>query len=421
MKKQLKCSVLLLCLSGQILSGAGSVWAVSAPHIIDGGLQYIDASDHYVLDCAADTSVTSVHIPAEINGKPVLVNGAHFRSCPNLKEITVDEAQKTVSAKDGVLFSKNGSILIEYPCAKAGAYSLPETVSAIADRAFENAAGLTEITLADSLQNVGNSAFVNCTALQEIHGAVPYTYGTVFNGCTNLRALKLAETGDASGSVNLTNFTLIDCTALESVTIPDCRVLAADVTIRNCPKLKAIHFPELEDTDGEPYFTVAGCDALTELELPAVRSRSEGAFYSVTNCPNLSTVIFREGKLAGAEIQDCPALTKAIYFTGEQNRNPSRFTGCDALTVYGLSSDIQLRNDCEQQNIPFMALDQMPGDVNTDTETDVRDAVLLSRFLAEDADAVLSQIGKKNADMDGDGERTTNDVTVLLRKIAKLE
>lgn len=61
------------------------------------------------------------------------------------------------------------------------------------------------------------------------------------------------------------------------------------------------------------------------------------------------------------------------------------------------------------------------GDINVDGEIDVQDAVLLARFLVEDADARVSEIGKKNADIDGDGKRTTNDVTVLLRKIAKLE
>ena len=60
------------------------------------------------------------------------------------------------------------------------------------------------------------------------------------------------------------------------------------------------------------------------------------------------------------------------------------------------------------------------GNVNCTEGVDVADAVLLARFCAEDAEAVITEQGKLNADANSDGELTGDDVIVILRMIAKL-
>lgn len=62
-----------------------------------------------------------------------------------------------------------------------------------------------------------------------------------------------------------------------------------------------------------------------------------------------------------------------------------------------------------------------PGDANCDKAVDVSDAVLVARFVAEDKDADISSAGKRNADLNGDGNITGDDVIAILRKIAKLD
>ena len=61
------------------------------------------------------------------------------------------------------------------------------------------------------------------------------------------------------------------------------------------------------------------------------------------------------------------------------------------------------------------------GDANCDNNVDVLDAVLTARFAAEDHEAILTKQGKLNADMNHDGNLTGDDVTAILRKIAKLK
>lgn len=60
------------------------------------------------------------------------------------------------------------------------------------------------------------------------------------------------------------------------------------------------------------------------------------------------------------------------------------------------------------------------GDVNCDKAVDVSDAVLLSRFVAEDTEASITSEGKVNADVDGDGNLTGDDAIKILKNIAKL-
>lgn len=61
------------------------------------------------------------------------------------------------------------------------------------------------------------------------------------------------------------------------------------------------------------------------------------------------------------------------------------------------------------------------GDANCDSIVDVTDAVLLARFAVEDDTAVITAQGKLNADMNRDGNLTLDDVTDILRRIAKLD
>ena len=51
----------------------------------------------------------------------------------------------------------------------------------------------------------------------------------------------------------------------------------------------------------------------------------------------------------------------------------------------------------------------------------ITDAVLLARFCSEDSEAVITNQGKQNADVNGSGNIDLDDVTAILRKIAKLD
>lgn len=59
------------------------------------------------------------------------------------------------------------------------------------------------------------------------------------------------------------------------------------------------------------------------------------------------------------------------------------------------------------------------GDANCDGRTDVSDAVLIARFAVADQEAVITDRGKLNADVTGDGNITADDSSRILLYIAK--
>lgn len=61
------------------------------------------------------------------------------------------------------------------------------------------------------------------------------------------------------------------------------------------------------------------------------------------------------------------------------------------------------------------------GDVNVDGFVDISDVILLSRYTAEDTTISITTEGLVNADLNGDGKYSAEDVTRIIRIIAKLD
>lgn len=87
---------------------------------------------------------------------------------------------------------------------------------------------------------------------------------------------------------------------------------------------------------------------------------------------------------------------------------------------YGLAAEWECPESTNEQMIGQNAL-AIAGDVTLDCAVDVSDAVLLARFCTEDSTAVITDQGKQNADVNKDGNINLEDVTAILRKIARLD
>jgi len=63
------------------------------------------------------------------------------------------------------LYNKDKTALRAYPAGKKGAFSIPDSVNFIDNRAFFNCTGLTSIAIPDSVTSVGYGAFLTVPAL----------------------------------------------------------------------------------------------------------------------------------------------------------------------------------------------------------------------------------------------------------------
>ena len=91
-----------------------------------------------------------------------------FAGCSSLTAITVNPQNSNYSSVAGVLFNKNWTTLIQYPAAKAGDYTITNSVTSIGDEAFRGCARLTSVTLGDGVTHIGNDVFDSCCWLTSV-------------------------------------------------------------------------------------------------------------------------------------------------------------------------------------------------------------------------------------------------------------
>jgi hypothetical protein len=124
------------------------------------------------------TGLTRVAIPGSVAD----IGFYPFAGCTGLKAIEVEAQNPAYASVDGVLFTKNGSLLVQYPGGKGGSYTLPNGVTRIGNGAFAYCPGLTRVTIPDSLTTLGRieyswlrprkssfGLFENCPALTGLY------------------------------------------------------------------------------------------------------------------------------------------------------------------------------------------------------------------------------------------------------------
>lgn len=86
----------------------------------------------------------------------------------SLRHIEIHNDNPNFRSVDGVLFSKDGT-LIKYPPQKTGKiYSIPQFVKTVREEAFRNCTVLQHIELPHSITTIGRGTFMGCSSLVSI-------------------------------------------------------------------------------------------------------------------------------------------------------------------------------------------------------------------------------------------------------------
>ncbi len=160
-------------------------------------------------------SLPKFHIPDSLE----ILSPQAFTICLALKEFTVGK-NPNYSVEDGVLFSKDKTVLVAYPAGKQdSSYTIPDGVKEIAPYAFYadrysiwegglpilyiNGA-LCELFLPDSLTKIGDYAFFGCTQLKTINipKSVTYIGEDVFYQCGCLENILYEGSEEEFAAIN---------------------------------------------------------------------------------------------------------------------------------------------------------------------------------------------------------------------------
>lgn len=129
---------------------------------------------------------------------------ATFISSSNLSRINVDSNNKYFTSVDGILFDKDSTRLIKYPEKRDGSsYEVPDTVKTIDVNAFIACKNLQEITIADSVEKIGDSAFYG-SELKTINlgGGITNISNKPFYEAWNLTSINVITENDKYESEN---------------------------------------------------------------------------------------------------------------------------------------------------------------------------------------------------------------------------
>ena len=206
--------------------------------------------------------VKSVELPDHLNSF-ISLNNTIKESYSNkfLETLIISEDNENYKTEDGVLFSKDGTILYLYPNNKSDKdYKIPYGVKYLCDYAFYNCKNLKTIYFPDTVESLGEH---------------------LFEGCGNLKTVEL------SSSINsISNYMFADCNCLTHINIPNSVTSIGKQAFDFCKSLKSINFPVNLEVIGEKAF--AGCINLEILNFPkSIKYIGDYSFRYCTKIKNL--------------------------------------------------------------------------------------------------------------------------------------
>ena len=213
-------------------------------------------------------NITALTIPAGTEFRPGSFGPNYMSFFRELREINVDSENPHCASKDGILYSKDMTILYACPAAREGAVEIPDTVTTIAERAFDGCRLLREIVIPDSVKSIERRAFMDCKTLAKVVLPAGCAMGEeVFLRCAKLTNAGLKGTGTGKSW---------------SLEFPWTEEIPANA-FAGMNKLKKVVLPDTVRVIGKNAFK--GCKALEEINLPEGVKVDKKAF---KDCKNLS-------------------------------------------------------------------------------------------------------------------------------------
>ena len=167
-----------------------------------GDLEGHESKELHVPENIGQVPVTAIRIvdPAEISYEDLgecsasvvvlplslqeIVGIEHLRASYSIQEFKIEGENDYFTVKDGILYSKDETVLVRYPPKKGIAFEIPQTVERIADYAFFGSA-LADVAIPDSVEYIGASAFGSCKLERvDIPGSVQEVGENAFSSCS---------------------------------------------------------------------------------------------------------------------------------------------------------------------------------------------------------------------------------------------
>ena len=279
---------------------AGSVLAETF-----GNFTYTSDGTSVTITSHANVAVSSIQVPAEINGVPV-------RTITSLRVSSLNQS--------ATLRTNVASITI------------PEGVTTIGPSAISAFVWLQSLTLPNSLTSVGLRAFEDCSALPSVTVGNGVTeLKSTFEGCVMLKTVNLPD------QLKTLDGTFVDCSSLTAIQIP-ASVTTIDNAFRNCIRLASVELPAGLTALGDDAFF--GCAGLQSVGFPdGLVSIGESAFYGCTGLTSLDLPPALTS-IGPSGFQRCSGLVSVDFPSTLTTIDNTAFMECTSLTSLSLPAGL---------------------------------------------------------------------------------
>ena len=313
----------LISINNDTFKNCSSLQSINIPDTV----KKIDVNAFY--GCS---SLKQIRIPASVT----FIGSDAFAMCESLENITVDAANEQYVSVGGALYDAQQTSLICYPAANDDVqeFTIPDSVERIENYAFAGNKYLTRVTYVNApLTYIGDAAFMGSTALtyfgKECDELPDVDYTPEDTPDPSLQT-------DGIEEVKLGIAAFAECTALESVRIPD-GVRTLEQTFYACQSLVDVILPDSVTSVGNAAFVY--CTLLKSLDLPdGLVSIGAQAFGG----SGLTELVLPDsvkniGKLAFVE---CASLADITLSNSLETIEDSAFAMCQSLTQIAIPASV---------------------------------------------------------------------------------
>ena len=248
--------------------------------------------------------------------------------------------------------------------------TIPDSVTAILDRAFANCSQLTNISIPNSVTSIDFSAFEHCTSLKSI--TLPSSLRNIsmflFHNCSQLTTIQIPDS-----VLSIQDYAFGNCTRLETIRIPVSVTSIGNLAFAGCPSSMTVTYPGSKKQRD----SITGKDEL--LNIPLVCNKLEATFDPDNGEPTVTKFIDNDKNSKFTEL--VPEPTKENYtFAGWYNGN-EKFdfttvpTGDVTLTAKWTANDYYVSFVTEHgdpptsQNVKYNGTANDPGKLSEDGYT----------------------------------------------------
>lgn len=190
--------------------------------------------------------------------------------------------------------------------------TIPDSVTAILDRAFANCSQLTNISIPNSVTSIGFSAFEHCTRLKSI--TLPSSLRNIsmflFHNCSQLTTIQIPDSVPS-----IQDYAFGNCTSLETIHIPVSVTSIGNRAFAGCPSSMTVTYSGSK----KQWDSITGKDEL--LNIPLVCNKLEATFNPDNGEPTVTKFIDNDKNSKFAELVPEPTKenhTFAGWYNGDE-------------------------------------------------------------------------------------------------------